>query len=67
MWTATATVIVVHSLPISLGDQLPDWNIAARYRGHCTWPTRLIKVELLPPGWFVPRFTFRGKEKRLIY
>lgn len=27
----------VHSLPISLGDELPDWNITARYRGHCTW------------------------------
>ena len=36
------TVIVilpttVHSLSIiSLGDQLPDWYVAARYRGHCT-------------------------------
>lgn len=36
------TVIVilpttVHSLSIiSLGDQLPDWYVAACYRGHCT-------------------------------
>lgn len=40
--TTTTTIVVdavlvvtVHSLSISLGDQLPDWNVAARYGGHC--------------------------------
>lgn len=61
---ATATAIIVHSFPISLGDQLPDGNVAARDRGHCTWPTvlvgqRLIEVELLSPGLVAPRFTCR--------
>lgn len=69
--TTTETVIVVHSFPISLGYQLSDWNVAARYRGHCTRPTgrwrnRLIEVELLPPGLLRPRFTCEGETNGLL-
>lgn len=64
---AARLIVAVHSLSISLGDQLPDWNVAARYRGHCTArpATRVvvrnrcrIVVELLgAPGLLRPQFT----------
>lgn len=75
MGTGTATVVVatvaVHLLALSLGDEFPDWDVAARDRGHCTghWATPVAVVgqrlvgevgqrELLSPSLFlVPRFT----------
>lgn len=50
MIIAATTAAVHFQLSISLGDQLPDWNVTARYRGHCTWSmtvTAIVVVVML--------------------